>query len=146
MLQPKMRKVQDSSLIKKMPASSKFITTAEWKELYPDGIRRSKDFIFDPGMPQEIPEKEAFLLINKYPELKIVNDKYEQIDTADDLDEIKFRELQILGGRYGVDLFKKSKDFIKAGIREKRNAGAVPITEEEYHERKANKTVLKNRD
>jgi len=142
----KIRKVVDSSLVKGKPASSKFITSAEWMILYPKGIRRSKDFIFDPLMPLDIPEEEAFLLIKKYPELKFIDENFKEISTKDELDEISFRELQVLGGRYGVDLFKKSKAFIKAGIREKINAGMQPVSLEEYLERKANKTVLKNRD
>ena len=142
----KLRKVIDSNLVKGKPASSKFITTAEWVKLYPEGIRRSKDYIFDPLMPLEMPEEEAFFMIKKYPELKLMDDNFKEISTEDDLDEISFRELQILGGRYGCDLFKKSKDFIKAGIRQAREDGTKPISVEEYLERKANKTVIKNRD
>ncbi|MCK5788241.1 MAG: hypothetical protein KAH32_04555 [Chlamydiia bacterium] len=145
MSKPIMRKIKDDSLIKGMPASSKFLSTIEYKELYPDRLKRSINYIFDPGMALTIPENEAFRLIKKYPELKIFSATNKPLETEDDLDEVDWKTLKQIGGSYGIELLKKSKDFIKAGIRQAREDGVVPVSIEEYLKRKEEKTVIKNR-
>jgi len=140
------KKVYDSSLVKGNPASSKFITTQEWLGIYPEGIRRSKDFIFDPIMPLEIPEKEAYFIIKKYPELKLMGDNFEKVDTTDDLDEMPTRQMRILAERYYLNVFQKKNADIIFEIRQRREAGVVPMAEDLFKDHKYENTMKQVRE
>ena len=138
----KTRMVYDETLTKGMPASSKFISSNEWEKLYPDGIRRSKDFIFNAGMPQPIPEKEAFFLVKKYPELKIKAEG--QTTTApiiDELEEMPTKEMRILAEKYYINIFQKRNVDLIAEIRQRREEGVIPMKEDVYKDHKYNATM-----
>jgi len=141
----KVLKVQDISLKKGMPASSKFFTSEEYMKLYPGGIRRSKNFLFCPGMSVEMPEKEAFALVAKYENLRILDQNLEPLSFQDDLDAIeKMKDLQNVAGTYGIDLVDKTKDQVKQAIREARAAGIDPIPMEKYLDIKKNAPYIRN--
>ena len=142
----KTRRIYDSSLEKGMPASSKFISSDEWVKLYPGGIRRSKNYIFDPTMPKTIPEKEALFLIKKYPELKIRDDKGNKVEIIDELDEMPSREMRQFAQRYYLTVAQKKDVDIISEIRERRQNGVKPMSEKVFKDHKYHGTMKQARD
>lgn len=148
----KMRLVRDDSLKKGMPPSSKFLTTAEYIKIHP-GMKRSVDYIFDPGMNLKIPEKVAFALVKKYPELVIFSDKNVAVDTKDEWDELGWFEFKREAALYGVKVTARKRVDITSEVRQKIADGVVPIDPEERTEKlrlknlaAANKSIEKKKE
>ncbi|MEA2036289.1 MAG: hypothetical protein U9O94_02185 [Nanoarchaeota archaeon] len=132
----KTRLVKDKTLKRGRPASSKFLTADELKKVYPErNEKRSADYMFDPGMALAIPEKEAFALVKKYPELIIYSDKNVAVDTKDEWDELGWDEFKHKAALYGVKVTHRKRVDITSDLRQKIADGAVPIDPEERTEK-----------
>ena len=127
----KMLKVIDTSLKLGDPASSKFISSDQYKLLYPGGIIRSVDVLFLPGVAQLMPEKEAIQFIKNYPDiLKLVGEKNVVLQNKDDLDGLKRKDIMVIAETYSIDEYYAFKtDVLVMMIREERASGKIPMTE-----------------
>ena len=137
-------KIIDTAAIKGRGATSKFLDAKDYHKLYPGKAIRSKDYIFEPGMPKELPEKEAYALMVKYKTLRVVGkDSTDILPIQDDLENMTWEELIETGVRYRVNLLRIGREKLKTEIRKKRKEGVIPLTDNEYNAYMKNKEEIK---
>ena len=129
----KMRKVIDTSLKMGDPYSSRFISKDQYEKLYPGGVKRSVDLIFQPLIPILMPEIEAIQFIENYPEvLKLVDENDKVLPNKDDLDGKSYAEVKRIAQRFLIDAQNVKQDDLVLAIREARASGKEPMSEGEF--------------
>ena len=94
----------------KLAASSLFLTRAEFRDLYPHRLNSRIDYLFKGGVPKDVPEAEAKILMEKYDHILKWEEKLNIVQTNrhQELDKKGYNELKKYAGTLEIP-FKKMR-------------------------------------
>ena len=126
---------------------SRFITKREYYKAFPGETPRRISLIFKRNNINEIENKIAFLIMAKYPSIKVVDKNLIPLDVTDELDKMQHRELLNLAARmrieYKIYRYLKKPELIKE-IRKLKLQGIEPMSREEHEKIREEKRIANN--
>lgn len=120
--------------------TSRSLMPEEFAKVVPTEHSRMFHLIFRYRVPHKLPRKLALAFVEKFPSVFICNENLEPLGANDDLEDMKFMDLKRLMIRMvwadrndspGQDELEMTKNGLIEYIRELRDSGVEPLTEEE---------------